>query len=259
MLEEYNEVNSLAGKAALVTGAGGSIGRAIGRLFSERGAAVAVADVDGDAASGVGEELRGAGGHAVGLPCDVTSPESTVAAVEETVAAFGRLDVMVNCAAAEVPRSPAVELDPAGWRLTLEVNLTGSFLLCRAAIPRMVEQGRGSVILLASHYAHVATAGLAAYCASKGGVVQLARALALEHARDNVRVNTLSPGAISSERLRRHYGTHEAATAALAPRHPVGRLGRAEEVAAAALFLAGDTCGFMTGADLRVDGGYTTA
>lgn len=250
-------MNELHGKVALVAGAGGSIGRAIGRRFAERGAAVALADLDQAAALDAARETPAPENRVLALSVDVTSLESTAGVVGETIERFGRLDILVNCAAAEIPRSPAIDLDPDAWRLAVDVNLTGSFLLCRAAIPPMIDGGGGAVILVGSQLGHVGAAGRAAYCASKGGVLQLARTLALEHAEHGIRVNTLSPGAVLSERLRRHYGTDEAAESALGPRHPVGRLGRPDEIASAALFLASDECTFMTGADLLVDGGYT--
>jgi NAD(P)-dependent dehydrogenase (short-subunit alcohol dehydrogenase family) len=252
-------MDQLKGKVALIAGAGGSIGSAIAGLFAQHGASLSVVDIDLSTVRVLAEEVDSPATPAIAIACDVTSPESTLAAVEATVERFGRLDTLVACTAAEIPRTRVVDLDPDAWRHMIDVTLTGSFLLCRAAIPPMIASGGGAVILVASQLGRVGSPGQAAYCASKGGVIQLARTLALEHGRDGLRINTLSPGAIASNRLRRRYGSDEAAEAALASRHAIGRLGHPREIAAAALFLASDNCPFMTGSDLVVDGGYTAA
>ena len=137
------------------------------------------------------------------------------------------------------------------------VQVTGAYLMSRAVLPAKIEVGRGSIIHIASQLGSVGTPGRPGYCAAKGALIQLARAMALDHAQAGVRVNSLSPGAVETGRLVARFGTMEAARAASGPKHPIGRLGRAEEIAAAALFLASDESSFMTGADLIVDGGYT--
>ncbi|MGA8549659.1 MAG: SDR family NAD(P)-dependent oxidoreductase [Stellaceae bacterium] len=248
---------TLGGKAALVSGAAGGIGRAISLAFAEAGAAVACCDID---LAGTAETVRlveAAGGQALALHCDVASESETRAAAKATHDAFGRLDILVSGAAPHDAAGTVLETSLADWQQVLAVNLTGSFLLCRAALPSMIASGGGSIILIASQLGRVGSAGRAAYCATKGALIQLAKVMAIDHAGDNVRVNTLSPGAVETERLLRRYQTFQAAGEALGPKHVLGRLGRPAEIAAAAVFLAGDGASFVTGSDLLVDGGYT--
>lgn len=250
-------MGDLDGKVTLVTGAGGSIGRAIARAFVEQGASVVCGDVDEAAALQAAESADPTLERSAPATCDITSEASAQAAVATVLERFGRLDLLVNCAAADGDRLPVIQLDPADWERTIAVNLTGSFLISRAVLPAMIERGSGVIIHLGSHFGRVGVPGQAAYSTSKAGLIQLARVLAIESAPHGIRVNTLSPGAIASDRLTRHYGTPEAVEEALAPKYPLRRLGTPEEVAHAAVFLASDGCSFMTGADLVVDGGYT--
>lgn len=248
---------TLGGKAALVSGAAGGIGRAISLAFAEAGAAVACCDIDRAGAAETVRLVEAAGGRAIALDCDVASESQTRAAAAAACEAFGRLDILVSGAAPHDPSGTVLETSLADWQQVLAVNLTGSFLLCRAVLPSMIAGGGGSIILIASQLGRVGSAGRAAYCATKGALIQLAKVMAIDHAADNVRVNTLSPGAVETERLLRRWGTYEAAGAALGPKHVQGRLGRPSEIAAAAVFLAGDGASFVTGSDLLVDGGYT--
>ncbi len=189
--------------------------------------------------------------------CDVASESETPAAAGATHEAFGRLDILVSAAAPHEPSGTVLETSLADWDQVLRVNLTGSFLLSRAVLPLMIAGGGGSIILIASQLGRVGSAGRAAYCATKGALIQLAKVLAIDHAGQNIRVNTLSPGAVETERITRRYGSFEAARAAIGPRHVLGRLGQPSEIAAAAVFLASDASSFVTGSDLLVDGGYT--
>jgi NAD(P)-dependent dehydrogenase (short-subunit alcohol dehydrogenase family) len=248
---------TLAGKAALVSGAAGGIGRAVAAAFAEAGADVACCDIDLEGAQATARLIDGAGGRAIAQHCDVALERDTLAAVAAVRAAFGRLDILVSGAAPQDASGTVVETSLADWERVVAVNLTGSFLLCRAALPLMIAGGGGSIILIASQLGRVGSAGRAAYCATKGALIQLAKVMAIDHAGDNVRVNALSPGAVETERLTRRYGNFEAARMALAPKHVLGRLGQPAEIAAAAVFLAGDESRFVTGSDLLVDGGYT--
>ncbi len=248
---------TLGGKAALVSGAAGGIGRAISLALAAAGAAVACCDIDTAGAAETARLVAAAGGRALALDCDVASETQTQAAAKATCDAFGRLDILVSGAAPHDAGGTVIETSLAEWQRVLAVNLTGSFLLCRAALPAMIAGGGGSIILIASQLGRVGSAGRAAYCATKGALIQLAKVMAIDHAADNVRVNTLSPGAVETERLLRRYGSFAAAGEALAPKHVLGRLGRPAEIAAAAVFLAGDGASFVTGSDLLVDGGYT--
>lgn len=248
---------TLAGKAALVSGAAGGICRAISVAFAEAGAAVACCDIDLEGAQETARLVEEAGARTLAQRCDVALESDTRDAVAAAKDAFGRLDILVSGAAPHDPGGTVVETSPAEWGRVVAVNLTGSFLLCRAALPLMIEGGGGSIILIASQLGRVGSAGRAAYCATKGALIQLAKVMAIDHASQNVRVNTLSPGAVETERLTRRYGSFAAARAAIGPKHLLGRLGQPSEIAAAAVFLAGDEASFVTGSDLLVDGGYT--
>src|SRR5579862_7462940 len=238
----------LAGKAALIGGAGGGICRAIAVAFATEGAAVACLDIDAAAAAETARLVGAAGGRATSQACD---------AAAAALRAFGRLDILVSGAAPHDPSGTVVETRLADWQRVLDINLTGSFLLSRAVLPTMIDQGGGSIIFIASQLGRVGSAGRAAYCATKGALIQLAKVMAIDHAAQNIRVNTLSPGAVETERTLRRYGSFAAANQAIGPKHLTGRLGRPDEIAGAAVFLASDAASFVTGSDLLVDGGYT--
>jgi len=248
---------TLTGRVALVSGAAGGIGRAISIAFAEAGAAVACCDIDMAGAAETARLVEEAGGQAFSRDCDVAVEIETREAAAATRDAFGRLDILVSGAAPHDAGGTVLETGLAEWERVLAVNLTGSFLLCRAVLPLMIASGGGSIILIASQLGRVGSAGRAAYCATKGALIQLAKVMAIDHAGQNIRVNTLSPGAVETERLSRRYGSFAAASDALGPKHLQGRLGRPSEIAAAAVFLAGDAASFVTGSDLLVDGGYT--
>jgi NAD(P)-dependent dehydrogenase (short-subunit alcohol dehydrogenase family) len=247
----------LTGKAALVSGAGGGIGRAICLAFAEAESAVACCDIDAASAEETARLARNAGGRAIAQPCDVSVQAQTEAAAAAANQAFGRIDILVSGAAPHDPSGTVLETSLADWNRVVAVNLTGSFLLSRAALPYMVEGGGGSIIFIASQLGRVGSAGRAAYCATKGALIQLAKVMAIDHAGQNVRVNTLSPGGVETQRTLQRYGSFEAGRHTLGPKHLLGRLGQPQEIAAAALFLASDASSFVTGSDLLVDGGYT--
>ena len=247
----------LAGKAALISGAGGGICRAIAVAFAKAGAAVACVDIDPAVAAETARLVTEAGGHALSQACDVAREDQTLAAATAARQAFGRLDILVSGAAPRDPSGTVVDVAVADWQLVLDINLTGSFLLSRAVLPSMIAGGGGSIIFIASQLGRVGSAGRAAYCATKGALIQLAKVMAIDHAAQNIRVNTLSPGAVETERTLRRYGSFAAANQQLGPKHLTGRLGRPDELAGAAVFLASDAASFVTGSDLLVDGGYT--
>lgn len=244
-------------RPALVVGAGSGIGRAIAAAYGSVGAIVGCVDIAADGAEETAEGVRAEGGRAVALTCDVTSPE----AVDDAVAAFvegsGAPRVLVNGAAAQDPSGTILDLQPDAWQAVLGVNLTGPYLMSRSVLPHMIAAGGGSIIHIASQMGRVGAPGRPAYCATKGALIQLAKVMAADHAAQNVRVNTLSPGAIETGRLTYRFGTMAEARRVAAPLHLLQRLGQPDEVAAAAIFLASDASSFMTGADLLVDGGYT--
>jgi NAD(P)-dependent dehydrogenase (short-subunit alcohol dehydrogenase family) len=247
----------LSGKAALIGGAGGGICRAIALAFAAEGAAVASLDLDETAATETARLVEAAGARAIARRCDVSREDDCTAAADAAAAAFGRLDILVSGAAPHDPGGPIHEIPIAEWRMVVDINLTGAFLLSRAAVPHLLKGGGGSVILIASQLARVGTAGRAAYCATKGALVQLAKVMAVDYAAQNIRVNTLSPGAVETERTLRRYGSFAAANRTLGQKHLTQRLGKPAEIAPAAVFLASDASSFVTGSDLLVDGGYT--
>ncbi|MEQ9638726.1 MAG: SDR family oxidoreductase [Alphaproteobacteria bacterium] len=232
----YSET-ALAGRTALVIGAAQGIGKAIAAALTGAGARVVGADLK------PGDGLE---------PVDVTD-EAGIEALMSKVGA--RLDVLVYGAATYDQAAAVPDLPSETWRQVIDVNLTGAYLIAKHAIPLMKAHG-GSVILIASQLGSVGSAGRAAYCTTKGGLIQLAKCMAIDHAGDGIRVNTLSPGAIATDRISWRFGSMEAAKAELGPKHLSGRVGEPEEIAQAALFLASDASSNMTGADLLVDGGY---
>src|SRR5436305_2693440 len=247
----------LAGKAALISGAGGGICRAIAIAFAEAGASVACVDIDGAAAEETAQLVKQVGGRAVAQVCDVAKEDATRAAATAAHGAFGRLDILVSGAAPHDAGGSVVEVSLAEWQQVVDINLTGSFLLSRAVLPHMIAGGGGSIIFIASQLGRVGSAGRAAYCATKGALIQLAKVMAIDHAAQNIRVNTLSPGAVETQRTLNRYGSFAAANEAIGGKHLLGRLGRPDEIAGAAVYLASDMASFVTGSDLLVDGGYT--
>ena len=235
---------SLQGKCAIVTGAAGGIGGATVRAFRDAGARVAGVDLD---AARINADLA--------LACDVASEGETRAAVERAASTFGSLHILVNAAATRDPTATVTDLDLATWNRVFAVNVGGAYLMSRWAIPHMARAGGGSIIHIASQLGTVGTPGRVAYCATKGALITMAKAMATDHAAQKVRVNALSPGAVETERMLR-FGTMEKAREVLGPKHLLNRLGQPDEIAAAALFLASDAASFMTGANLLVDGGY---
>lgn len=243
---------ALRGKAAVITGAGGGIGRAISVVFARAGARVACVDLK----SGNAEETaRLAGEGALAIQCDVASEAETRHAVERAANAFGALHVLVNGAAMTDPSATVLDLDLAAWNAVFGVNVGGAFLMSRWIIPHMVAAGGGSIIHIASQLGTVGSPGRVAYCSTKGALITMAKAMAADHAAQGIRVNTLSPGGVETDRMLR-FGSMEKAREVLGSKHLMKRLGQPDEIAAAALFLAADASSFMTGADLRVDGGY---
>lgn len=244
----------LAGRAAIVTGSARGIGRAIALRFAAEGARVVCADVN---VAGAGETAAMIGAAAVAVRCDVSAAADAKAAVDLAVARFGGLHVLVNNAMMPATYGTVVEVPEAEWTRSLAVNLTGPFLMSKYAVPVMASGGGGSIIHVASQLGQVAKRGRSWYGAAKAGLIHLAKTMALEHAEQGIRVNSISPGPIGTERIYALYGDRSQAEADSGGLTLMKRLGRPEEIAAAALFLACDESSFMTGADLLVDGGYT--
>ena len=239
------------GKAALVTGGAAGIGAAISHALAARGARVAVVDLSPDA-DRTAEALPNGGHH--GHVLDITRPGHAEDAVARAVAAFGRLDILVNNAG--VVRLDAAEaLSDEDWDLTMAINLRAPFLMARAAFPALRDSGAGRIVNLASQAAVVALDRHVAYCASKAGILGMTQVLALEWACHGITVNAISPTVVETELGRRAWAGEVGD--AMRRRIPVGRFAQPEEIARAALFLAGGGSGMITGANLVVDGGYT--
>ena len=246
-------------RVVIVTGAGSGIGRATALAFAAEGAAVAVADLSLAAAQEVAARIGEAGGRALAIAVDVARDGDCRNVVAETVSKLRRLDVLVNNAGIGCSGT-VLTTDEASWDALMRVNVKGVFLMSRAALPHMIERGRGVVVNTASIAGVRGIPDRAAYTASKFAVVGLTRAMALDHLKDGIRVNCVCPGTTDTpwiaQRLQ-EAPDRDAALAAMVARQPMGRLGRAEEMAAAILFLASDESSFTTGTALLVDGGFT--
>ncbi len=243
----------LAGKVILITGAVSGIGAAIARRCLAEGASVVCADHAEDASTNLAKEL---GSRALAVSCDVTDGGSMERALGTVRGRFGRLDGLVHNAAAPSLDGTVVDLSEEQWRRELDVSLTGAFLAAKFALPLMISGGGGSVVLIASQFAHVAAGKAVAYCAAKAGLVHLAKAMAVDHADEGIRVNSLSPGAVATPRLLQRWPDLETADLQLGPAHLLGRIAKPDEIAAAAAFLLSADASFVTGTDLLVDGGY---
>jgi NAD(P)-dependent dehydrogenase (short-subunit alcohol dehydrogenase family) len=250
------EGHLLTNRVALVTGGGGEIGGAIVERFAREGAKVVVADIDPRKAEAVAGKVRAAGGEAEPVGCNVADPVHGERAVQRAIEAFGKLTTLVNVAATVVPDGNAETLSLEDWNRALGVNLTGPFLMCKFAIPEIRNAGGGTIVNIASQLGQIGVPRKSPYSTSKAALIQLSKCLAVDYAQDNIRVNSLSPGAIDTARSLRHFGTRENANRVRGPLHLVGRTGRADEIAAGAVFLASDESSFMTGTDLLLDGGY---
>jgi NAD(P)-dependent dehydrogenase (short-subunit alcohol dehydrogenase family) len=249
-------MGQLQGKIALVTGGASGIGRAAALLFAREGAAVTVADLDTATGQEVMRQIEQEGGRALFVACDVTSADDCAQAVARTVETFGGLDVVLNSAGIVVRRS-VVDLDEADWDRVMAVNAKSVYLISKFAIPVMQQSG-GSIINISSGWGLVGGPNAAVYCASKGAVTLLTKAMAIDFGRHNIRVNCICPGDTDTPMLRdeaRQLGEDEASFLAGAASRPLGRVGTPEEIAHAALFLASDASSYMTGAAMVVDGG----
>jgi len=249
----------LQDKVAVITGAASGIGRATALLFAREGARVVVADWDESGGSRIAEEIAEAGGEAVSVRTDVSQAEDVRSLINAAVEGYGRLDVLFNNAGVEGELAPTADCSLENWDSVIGINLKGVFLGMKYAIPHMVSNGGGTIINNASVAGVVGFAGLPAYCASKGGVIQLTKAAALEYAKAGIRVNAICPGVIATPMVERVLGDSEEMKKTFEALEPVGRFGTPEEVARLALFLATEDSSFCTGAPFIVDGGFVAA
>lgn len=247
----------LDGKVAFVTAAGGAIAGATARLFGAEGAAVACVDIVAENVQKTAADINEAGGRAIAITCDVSDDDAVKAAVDRTAGEFGKIDVLFNAAAYSEKRHRLADMPVEMWKSVIDVNLTGMFLVARHVIPQMQASGGGSIINVSSIYGVVGAKERPAYCAAKGGVRMLSKSIAVDYAVDNIRANSIMPGPIETPRLLARNPSIEAVVERHGPRLHMKRLGKPEEIAQTALFLASDEASFTSGADHFVDAAYT--
>ncbi|MCK8787289.1 SDR family oxidoreductase [Roseomonas sp. NAR14] len=242
-------------RVAIITGAGSGIGRAAALLFAREGAMLGLVDRD---AAGLAATAAEIGAEVVTRVSDVGEPGAAEADAAAVLERFGRIDALFTAAGLS-PGGTVLSIDPAAWDATMRVNVNGTWLWARAVLPAMRAQGKGSIVTVASQLARAGGRNNTAYITSKGAILSLTKTMALDFAPDGVRVNAILPGAIDTPMLNRSFGrapVPDAAREASRARHPMGRFGRPEEIAQAALYLASDESSFTTGSELVVDGGW---
>ena len=244
------------GKVALVTGGSSGIGRATASAFAGEGANVVVADVLVEGGGETVRMIKEAGGEAIFVKTDVSKATEVEALIKKIVETYGRLDCAINNAGIEGTMAPTADCTEENWDRTININLKGVWLCMKYEIPQMLKQGGGAIVNMASVAGLVGLQGLPAYCASKGGVVQLTRTAALEYARAGIRVNAVCPGVIRTPMVDRLIAAQPEMEEALTAMEPVGRTGKPEEVAEAVVWLCSDAASFVTGHAMVVDGGF---
>jgi NAD(P)-dependent dehydrogenase (short-subunit alcohol dehydrogenase family) len=249
----------LEGRVGLISGTASGIGRAGSLLFSAEGASLVTLDVDEKGGRATVEAVEASGGRAVFVHGDVSRAADVERAVETAVSVYGKLDLLWSNAGIPVFKT-VVDTSEDEWDRLIDVNLKGSFLIAHHGLPELVRAGGGTMVITASTSSFAGAERWAAYCASKGGLVMLCKAMAVDHARDNIRINCVCPGAVDTPLqeadLRQRGGSYEEAVRADRAAHPMNRFATPEEIARAALFLASDDSTFMTGSALIVDGGF---
>lgn len=247
-------MTDISTQVVVITGGAGDLGWAISQACLDAGARVTLVDQDQSALLRRGDVKDP---RLLRLQCDISNSEQTRTVIDTVVEHWGRLDVLVNNAAVVTPTAKLGELSLEHWHQAMAVNLTGAWLMSKWALIPMRRARSGLVLNIASQLGSVAAPGRGAYSASKAGLIAMARALAVDYAEEGIRALSLSPGAVLTSRVLGRYGSAKAASDALAHRYPIKRLGAVQEVAQTALFLMSRSASFMTGTDVRVDGGYT--
>jgi NAD(P)-dependent dehydrogenase (short-subunit alcohol dehydrogenase family) len=249
----------LKDKVAVITGGNSGIGRATALLFAKEGAKICLTGRDEDRLNAVGEEIKKVGGKMLAIRADVRSAEECHQTVEQVLSSFGRLDILFNNAGVFFPNT-VLDCSEEEWDLTLDINLKGAFLMSKYVLPIMIEQKSGVVINNSSGWGITGGNAAVSYCASKGGMVLLTKAMAIDHSGQGIRVNCICPGDVDTPMLEQdaaQRGMTWNAYLASASDRPMGRIGTSDEIARSVLFLACDDSSFMTGAVLVVDGGGT--
>ncbi len=251
----------LKDRIALITGAGSGIGRATALLFAQEGAGVVVADLNPEAAKSTVDEVSDAGGRALAVSGDVSEPADAERMVQSALDGMGRVDVLFNNAGiGHVGTLHETEVED--WDRVMRVHVRGAFLMCKSVIPHMIDRRQGVIINMSSSIAHIGLAQRAVYTAAKGAVLSLTRSMAVDYAPYNIRVNALCPGTIYTpfveNYLKNSYADPQKALEGIKARQLTGELGKPEDVASAALYLASDESKFMVGSALTIDGGVST-
>ena len=250
-------MDTLKGKIALITGGASGIGRATALLFAQEGAAVVIVDINTESGQTVAHEVETAGGRAIFVPCDVTKADDCQHAVEAAMAAFGGLDILFNNAGI-IRRADVLTTTEAEWDRVMEVNVKSIFLMSKYAIPHMQKRGGGSIINTSSGWGLKGGGNAVSYCASKGAVTNMTRAMAIDHGKDNIRINAICPGDTDTPMLHdeaSQLGQADEAFMAEAAERPLRRYAQPIEIARSVLYLASDLASYVTGAALAVDGG----
>ncbi len=248
---------SHSGQVALVTGGAAGIGRTTALAFAAKGMKVVVSDVDVDSGEATVALILGSGGEATFVRCDVTSDQQVAALMAAVLTSYGRLDYAFNNAGIEIEKGRLAEGTEAEFDSIMGVNVKGVWLCMKHQLPVMLQQGGGVIVNTASVAGLMAAPKMSIYCASKHAVIGLTKSAAVEYAKKKIRVNAICPGVIDTDMFRRAYESDPKKGEFAAAMHPVGRIGRAEEVAAAVLYLCSDAAAFVTGVALPVDGGAT--
>jgi len=248
---------SFSGQVALVTGAAAGIGRATALMFAAQGLKVAVVDLDERGGEACVAEIRAAGGEALFIGCDVTSDEQVRGMIERVLSCYGRLDYAFNNAGIEIEQGRLAEGSEAEFDAIMGVNVKGVWLCMKYQLPVMLAQGGGAIVNTASVAGLGAAPKMSIYAASKHAVIGLTKSAAIEYAKKGIRVNAVCPAVIDTDMFRRAYEADPRKAEFAAAMHPVGRVGKVEEVAAAVLYLCSDGAAFTTGHALTVDGGAT--
>ncbi|WP_213573822.1 SDR family oxidoreductase [Stutzerimonas kunmingensis] len=248
---------TFSGQVALVTGAAAGIGRATAQAFAEQGLKVVLADIDEAGIRDGAESIRAAGGQAIAVRCDVTRDAEVKALIEQTLAQYGRLDYAFNNAGIEIEQGRLAEGSEVEFDAIMGVNVKGVWLCMKHQLPVMLAQGGGAIVNTASVAGLGAAPKMSIYAASKHAVIGLTKSAAIEYAKKQIRVNAVCPAVIDTDMFRRAYEADPRKAEFAAAMHPVGRIGKVEEIAAAVLYLCSDSAAFTTGHALAVDGGAT--